>query len=189
MPSITNARNSRHTPSNPMRYNIMVVQRAGLETEVMLTFIVLLGILAFVAWPYAVVYRLNRAVMANDRHELERLLDLDAIRQHLKQQLDQNIEDSTEQLDNLVVSFLRGGVKEIGAISLESIDAEWVQAVIRAAHQNSKAPRQGWLGCFSFACFDRPTRFLVRAGELGQHPVHLYLALRHGQWRVSGVFI
>jgi len=155
----------------------------------MLVFLVLLGILAFAAWPYTVVYRLDRAVQANNRHELEKLLDLVAIRQHLKQQLDQNIEDHTEQLDNLVFRFLRGGVKEIGAVSLEAIDADWVQAVLTTAQHNAPASRRRLLGCFSFACFERPTRFLVRAGELGNHPVHLYLALRRGQWRVSGVFV
>jgi hypothetical protein len=155
----------------------------------MLAFLILLGILAFVAWPYTVVYRLDRAVLAHDRRELEKLLDLVAIRQQLKQQLDQNIEDYTEQLDNLVLRFLRGGVKEIGAVSLEAIDADWVQAALLAAQQNPPAPRRRLLGGFSFACFERPTRFLVRAGELGNHPVHLYLALRQGQWRVSGVFV
>lgn len=155
----------------------------------MLAFLVLLGILGFVIWPYSVVYRLDQALLAGDNSELEKLLDLPAIRQQLKQQLDQNIEGYTEQLDNLVLRFLRGGVKEIGAISLETIDADWVQAALQAPQQQLSKPRKGLLGGFTFACFESPTRFLVRAGELGKNPVHLYLTLRRWQWRVTAVFV
>jgi hypothetical protein len=158
-------------------------------TEVMLTLLVLVGALTYIAWPYTVVYRLDRALRARDRRALEQLLDLAAICQQLKQQVDQNIEHSTDQFDNLVLRFLRGGVKELSAVSLDAIDAVWVEAVLRAAQPSVPDGRRGLLGGFTFACFERPTRFLVRAGELGTQPVHLYLTLRQGQWRVSGVFV
>jgi hypothetical protein len=42
---------------------------------------------------------------------------------------------------------------------------------------------------FAFACFETPTRFLVRAGTLDKNPVHLYLTLQRWQWRVTTVFV
>jgi hypothetical protein len=156
----------------------------------MLSILLILGILAFVAWPYYTVYRLDQALLANDQGELERLLDLEAIRRHYKELLDLNIEGLAERFDNPVFRFFRGGVKEVGGAAFASFDCDWVCETVRAAQLNSSSRRRRpVLGGFSFACFETPTRFLIRAGELGKNPVHLYLTLQQWQWRVTAVFV
>lgn len=156
--------------------------------DAMLSTLLILAILAAIAWPYYTVYRLDRALALNDRQELEKLLDLEAIRRQLRQVLDQNIEGMVERYDNLLFKFLRGGVKEVGGTAYDALDDDWFRDTVLTAQRRSNS-RRSLLGGFSFACFERPTRFLIRAGDLGKNPVHLYMTLKHWRWRVTAVFV
>jgi hypothetical protein len=151
--------------------------------------IVTLVILAYLAWPYYVLWRLDRAIAENRISELARLLDLAAIRRQFQALWEADVTGVAEQFDNPVFRFLRGGVKEVGAGMFEAIDEAWVRECVLMAQQNEAAPRRPFLGGFAFACFERPTRFLVRAGALGKNPVHLYLTLHGWQWQVTAVFV
>ncbi len=130
-------------------------------------FLLILAVLAYVAWPYYTLWRLDQALTKNDLDELVKQFDLTAIRHHL----------------------LQDGVKEGGAAALDAIDASWVRERLLTAQVIEAAPPRPVLGGFAFACFERPTRFLVRSGALGKNPVHLYLTLQGCQWRVTAVFV
>ena len=114
---------------------------------------------------------------------------MEAIRQQFKHILDQNIEGVVERYDNPIVRFMRGGVKELSASALDSIDLDWVRNTVLAAQRYPGASGPQLLGGFSFACFEAPGRFLIRAGRLGQDPIHLYMTLRNWQWRVTAIFV
>lgn len=154
-----------------------------------MSLILMLAVLAYLAWPYYTVIRLDRAITLNDPGELERLIDLAAIRRQFKQLLEQNIEGFADRFDNPVFRFLRGGVKEVGASAFDAIDHDWVREAVLGAQRVEDAPRRRLLGGFSFAFFETPTRFMVRAGALGNNPVHLYLTLQQWQWRVTAMFV
>ncbi len=152
-------------------------------------FLLVLAVLAYVAWPYYTLWRLDQALTGNDLSGLVKRLDLTAIRRHFHQLWEQHIAGVAEQFDNPVFRFLRGGVKEVGAAAFDAIDASWVRERLLTAQVIEAAPPRPVLGGFAFACFERPTRFLVRAGALGKNPVHLYLSLQGCQWRVTAVFV
>ena len=154
----------------------------------MLTFLLVVGVLGYIAWPYYTVYRLDRALVENDEQELKKRIDLDAIRLQFKQKLDRQIEGVAEGYDNPILKFLRGGVKELGSTSMEAIDYEWLRETIRTAQISRRARPHPLLGRFSFAFFESPGRFLIRAGELGENPVHLYMTFQPWQWRVTALF-
>ncbi len=154
-----------------------------------MSLILVLAVLAYVVWPYYTLWRLDQALTGNDLSELVKRLDRTAIRRHFQQLWEQNIEGVAEQFDNPVFRFLRGGVKEVGAAAFDAIDESWVRERLLTAQQIAAAPRRPVLGGFAFACFETPTRFLVRAGTLGKNPVHLYLTLQGWQWRVTAVFV
>jgi hypothetical protein len=154
-----------------------------------MSLIIVLAVLVYLAWPYYTLWRLDQALTDNDLSELARRLDLAAIRHHFQQHWERNIEGVTEPFDNPVFRFLRGGVKEVGTAAFDNIDENWVREAILAAQHTEAAPRRPLLGGFAFACFETPTRFLVRAGTLEKNPVHLYLTLQGWQWRVTTVFV
>jgi hypothetical protein len=153
----------------------------------MLTSLLILLVLGFLAWPYYMVYRLDRALALNDRREMEKLIDLESVRRQFKRLLDEDIEGVTVQFDNPVFKFLRGGVKELSAATFDAVDYDWIREAILTAESHQR--RRPGIGRFSFACFESPTRFLIRAGELGKNPIHLYMTLRNWQWRVTALFV
>ena len=155
----------------------------------MISSLIVLIVLAFVVWPYIQLSRLGRAIDENDVHSLRRLVDVEAIRRQLKGIIDQHIEGATERYDNPIIRFVRGGVKEISASSLESVDLEWVRNTLFAARHYPGSRGSQLLGGFSFAFFEAPTRFVIRAGKLGQEPIHLYMTLKDWKWRVTAVFV
>ncbi len=156
----------------------------------MLSTLVILLALAFILWPYIQLKRLGEAIDENDERELRRLVDEDEIRHRLRQIVDRNIEDVTERYDNPIIRFVRGGVKELSGSALDVVDLEWVRNTLYAARRHPGGYYGSPLmGGFSFAFFESPTRFLVRAGRLGEEPIHLYMTLRNWQWRVTAVFV
>jgi hypothetical protein len=155
----------------------------------MISSIIVLIVLAFVAWPYVQLNRLGRAIDENDEHELRRLVDVEAIRRRFKGIIDQNIEGVTERYDNPIIRFVRGGVKELSGSSLESVDVAWVRNTLFAARHYPGNQGPQLLGGFSFGFFEAPSRFLIRAGKLGQEPIHLYMSLKDWKWRVTAVFV
>ncbi len=155
----------------------------------MLFSILMVLVLAFVAWPYFQLNRLGRAIDNNDELELRRLIDVEAIRHEFKTIIDQNIEGVTQRYDNPIVRFMRGGVKELSGSALDSVDLAWARDTLFAARQDSGGGGFQLLGGFSFAFFETPTRFLVRAGRLGRDPIHLYMTMRDWKWQVTAVFV
>jgi len=153
----------------------------------MMTLLFLL-LIVYIAWPYVAVYRLDRALAVNDRDELVKLIDVDAIRRQLRGRLDREIEGVAERYDNPIFRFLRGGAKELTSTTFEDIDYEWVREFVQETQRRSATQRRPVLGSFSFAFFESPRRFLIRVGEMGENPVHLRMTLQGWQWRVSALF-
>ncbi len=155
----------------------------------MLVSIVILLVLAYLIWPYYQLNQLGRALDVNDEYTLRKCLDLDAIQRGVKGIVDKNIEGVGENYDNPVVKFLRGGVKELSGSALDFVDFEWVRDTLLGAREQPGARGPQWLGGFSFAFFEAPNLFLVRAGRLGENPVHLHMTLQNWRWRVTAVFV
>ncbi len=149
-----------------------------------LGYLILVLILAYGIWPYYHLYALDRAVIANDREALERLVDIDSVRAEAKRSLVGDVDDS----GNLISGWLLDGVQRLGRQAVDSmVNLDWVRNILsRTDVTTNTSP--GFIRNVSYAFFERPTQFLVRIGELGQHPVHVRLQFRHWSWRVTAVY-
>lgn len=143
---------------------------------------------AFVAWPYVDLFRLDRALMENNQEVLEAIVDLDAVRKAHKASLERQVNQTVGQ-GNAVSDILRRGAKWLGENAVNTvIDLNWVREALRWRRDGPPDAYPSIISETSFAFFESPSRFLVRIGDLGQHPIHVRMALEDWHWRVVGIY-
>jgi hypothetical protein len=158
----------------------------------MLRFFSFLFTLMFAAaliWPYYTLYRLDSALSANHLPTLQKMVDLAAVQAAHKHALSQTLPHhfGAQDNDNPLVGLLRQGLGATGNMAVDyRIDLDWVRVSLYSVEGQHAAP--GLLSALSFAFFESPTRFLVRLGNLGEHPVHFYLTLQDWNWRVTAIY-
>jgi hypothetical protein len=146
--------------------------------------LLLLSALAYLAWPYATLWRLDRALVSDDRAALAALIDLDAVRTALARWLDKGIKEAPLSPSDDFIDWLERGIRRDGTAILERrVSLEWVRNRLLAR----SPPGSGIFPPMTYAFFEGPTRFAVRLGEPGQSPMHLTLSLDGLSWRVTGL--
>lgn len=139
-------------------------------------------ILAFLAWPYVNVYRLSSAAAAGDQATLSNLIDLESVREVRQKQLEQQINNtvsSTGMQAGGVVSDILQGIGNLAAN--QQVDMVWVQQQMQGA--------QGPLwSSMNHAFFESPTRFVVRKGKLGENPTFIEMTMQDWYWRVTAIY-
>ncbi len=158
----------------------------------------LLALVAFTllgafAWPYVTLYRLHRAVEQGDRHALAALVDMEAVRNAMKERLVARADRTLGPGEGPILGWIREGVRQVGGRAVElAVDLEWVEETLRTrSYPSGQAP--GLLDDVGYAAFEDWDRFRVRLdshpGE-GERPssLHLILTLEDGQWRVTDIF-
>ncbi len=149
--------------------------------------LVIVLLLAFVSWPYYQLWRLDQAVVANDRQALTELVNLVAVREQIKRRLNKEVDSAVGDVSNSFINWLQDGIHRMGADAVDRlVTLDWVreQLLSKSARQVSA----GFIDQISYAFFDRPERFLVRIGELGGEPVHFHLSLEDFRWRVTSLY-
>ena len=148
-------------------------------------FIILL--LAFLAWPFTAIYRLDQALIENDRQALERLVDVESIQQQIKRKMNKNVESTIGDVSNSFVEWLQNGIQDLGNDAIESmVNLDWVLTQLRAKNPDNR--RGGFIDHLSYAFFDGHDSLLLRIGELGENPVHARLTLQNTEWRISAIY-
>ncbi|MES9969259.1 MAG: DUF2939 domain-containing protein [Candidatus Thiodiazotropha sp.] len=143
--------------------------------------------LAFLIWPYTAVYRLDKALQADDQQALSELIDLTAVRDQIKRKLNKNVESSIGDVSNSFIDWLQGGIQRMGADAVERmVDIQWVVSQLRS--HNHKPDQGGFLERMTYAFFDGPDRLLLRIGDWDDNPVHAHLSLQGVQWRITAVY-
>ncbi len=148
---------------------------------------VLLVLLGYGAWPYVYLYRLDRALMENDRQTLATLVDLDSIRATRNRLLNQKVE-KTVGGEGQIQDMVRSSARWLGNAVEATIDLDWVRKTLRWREPEGEDGYPSIISHATFAFFDAPARFLVRIGPLGENPVHLRMALRDWDWRVTEIY-
>ncbi len=143
--------------------------------------VLILAMLVYVAWPYAYVYRIDKALTESDRGTLKRLVDLGAIRSEIKRNIDRDMDTALGAGPDGVLGWLKSKISEIGERAIdESIDLGWVSRVLTAdgplRQQTTHAFFESW------------NEFVIRLGELGQEPVHVRMTLSGGNWRITAIY-
>lgn len=121
-----------------------------------------LVLLVYLGWPYAYVYRIDKALTENDRATLNRLVDLDAIRAEIKHNIDRDMDTALGVDSDGVLGWLKSKVAQIGERAIdESIDLVWVSRMLTT----NGAFRQQTTHAF----FESWNEFVVRLGELARN--------------------
>jgi len=151
--------------------------------------VLLLFFLAYIAWPYITILRLDRALTSNDAATLEHLINLDAVQQEFKNRMHQGLQGAVGQEGNPMLEFLRGGISQLGGSAIEQmVTIDWVRAQLLSKSDPGSASTPSLLGPLSFAFFESFDRFLIRIGQLGDNPVHARMRLQDWDWRVVAVY-
>ncbi len=146
-------------------------------------FLVFLALIAYVAWPYYDLMRLERAVLYNDRALLSELVDVDQVRSHIKRRF----EHATGRKSDPVLGWAKGGLAALNSEVIDrTVNQEWVRETL--LERVDGKGREGLFPGVSFAFLDAPTRLLVRFGEWGEGALHLYLTLEDWRWRVTALY-
>ena len=154
-----------------------------------LCLLLVLALAVAVAWPYVYLYRLDRALLENDRATLAALVDMERLRANHKAALEHRIERTVGR-EGPVARMAREGARWINEQAADRvIDLDWVRERLRRPEGGAAEDAYpSILRHTRFAFYDSPTTFLVRIGELGRDPVHLRMGLRDWEWRVQGIY-
>jgi hypothetical protein len=141
--------------------------------------------LVYLAWPYAALWDLSRAVAAADPQALAARIDVAAVRDEIRKKLNKDAPSTIGKLSDPFILWLERGIRRLGTGALdELVTLDWVRERLSA-----DAPAgQGLLRQVSYAFFDSPAGFRVRLGAPGQAQVHFRMALEGLQWRVTAVY-
>jgi hypothetical protein len=160
------------------------IRRVRRRRALPLVVLVLLGV-AYFCWPYFTLWRLDRALVRNDRETLGELVDLDAVRGELARKLNKEAKSALGPPSDAFIAWLEQGIRRNGTAALDRrVDLDWVRERLL-----SRAPLDQGMGpSLTRAFFDDPLHFSVRLGHLGRSPVLLRLTFDGLRWRVTSVY-
>ncbi|MCG6862099.1 MAG: DUF2939 domain-containing protein [Chromatiaceae bacterium] len=156
----------------------------------LLGYLVFFALIAFVAWPYYHVYRLDDALGKDDMQELEQLVDVPAIRRNYKERLEGGlgIQPGPQDPGSALV-WLQQNLRRLGDSALEqAITLKWARDTLKesAARATDRQPPYFMAG-ITFAFFESYDSFIIRLGELGRNATHVRMRLRDKTWRVTDI--
>ena len=152
--------------------------------------LLVLALLAYAAYPYFSLWRLDRALIRNDTAVEAKLIDLAAIQAQVKDSVKKETDRMIGQGDDDVTRFFREGAETLTQQAVTRlVDRNWVRTRLRRDGQpGDHKPFPGLLNHVSHAFFERWDRFGVRLGELGDDPVHVQWRFEDWRWRVTAIY-
>jgi hypothetical protein len=147
--------------------------------------------MAYVAYPYVTLYRLGQAIRGGDAVALPTMVNWDAVREGIKEDICDMVVDqppqakTSGQLPPFGAGFVRG-------IATNVIDKQVTpEALAQAARQpERKQVSAGAEVQVSWAFFASPSTFMVDLNAPGQAtPIRLQMNLREGAWHVTRVWL
>lgn len=155
-----------------------------------LGYLVLFALVAFGAWPYYQVFRLDEALGKDDRATLEQLIDVQAIRRNYKERLEGGLGLQTTGRDaGSALAWLQQNLQRMGDAALQqTITLEWSRDTLKeAAARATKKQPPYFMAAVTFAVFESYDSFIVRLGELGKNATHVRMTLEDKAWRVTDI--
>lgn len=150
-------------------------------------YLVLIALIAFGAWPYYQVFRLDEALGKNDTTALAELIDVEAVRRNYQERVEGGLGLGQPQDPASAFGWLQQNLQRLGEAAIaDTITLDWVAANLReaAARASDKQPPYFMAG-IDFAFFESPDRFLIRLGELGRGETHVRMTREGLRWRVT----
>ncbi len=157
----------------------------------LLSSVLFVALLVFLAWPYYRIYQLDDVLGHADPQELAPLVDLPAVRAGVVQQLDARVQSTTGRAaQGSLLGWMHDKLRKLGSDAAEQmIDLAWVrQTLQRAAREAIAEPPYYLIKAVDYAVFEGVDSFLIRLGSLEQNPTHVRMQLRDGNWRITGIY-
>jgi hypothetical protein len=155
-------------------------------------YLLLLAIVAFGAWPYYQIFRLDQALGNNDMATLGELVDLSAIRRNYRDRLEAGLGVLPHAGDGgEVLKWLTQNLQRLGDAALDqAITLEWVRDTLKSAVARATNKKPPYLiAAVTFAFFESYDSFIIRLGELGKNATHIRMRLVHNRWRVTDIIL
>ena len=149
------------------------------------SFLLLLVLLVYGIWAYLDLFRLNHAVVYNNQERLSQLIDIQALREEMKKNFNQGLGEAPHPW----LKWFADGVQRLNHDALDRlVTIGWVRERLLSKIEGNNS--SDLFAGVSYAFFESPTRLLIRYGELGQDPIHLYLQLYpiEFRWRVNAMY-
>jgi hypothetical protein len=144
-------------------------------------------LIAYLLWPFAALWQLDRAVRAADMDALADRIDLNAVRDELKRKLNKEAASSIDTLSDPFIRWLEDGIQRMGNEAVESlVTLEWVRERLLAP--GADTPDAGFLRQIAGAYFDSPRALRLVVGKNSEHPVKVRLSLVGLTWQVTTVY-
>ena len=144
-------------------------------------------LLLFLAWPYAVLWKIDQAVRAGDTESLADLVDLSSVRAQIKKKLNKDANSSIDEVSDAFIRWLAEGIGISGSQAVDLlVTVPWIRA--RLLDHSAGDGSNGFLGQVTYAFFDAPDSFVVRIGSADSTPVWLRLALHGLHWRICALY-
>ncbi len=141
--------------------------------------------LAYIAWPYVTIWRLDRALAAGGPASLTGLVDLDAVRGEIRRKINKDSTSAIDRISDGFIDWLAQGIRSDGTDALDRlVTLEWVQDRLLS----KSTPSGGLLPAVSRALFDAPLDFSIRLGTPGAEPVFVRMRLGQLGWRVTALY-
>jgi len=159
-------------------------RRAGALGLVLVVAIAVL--LSYLAWPYAVLWRIDQAARSGDMVALADLVDVASVREEIKKKLNKDADSTIGVLSDAFIRWLEGGIEVMGSQAVDRlVSLSWVRTLLLSHGTGSG---EGFFGQISYAFFDAPDGFIARIGPASDSPVQLRLSFRGLEWRISAVY-
>lgn len=153
-------------------------------------YLFLFALVAFGAWPYYQIFRLDEALTKNDMTTLGELVDVQGIRRNFKERLEGGLGIRPQVRDpGDALAWLEQNLRRLGDTALEqAITLEWARDTLKeaAARSTNKQPPHFSSG-IAFAFFESYSSFIIRLGELGRNATHVRMTLHDNTWRVTDI--
>jgi hypothetical protein len=150
--------------------------------------IALLFLIVFFGLPYVQIYQLDNALKNNNVVELNKMIDLQAIREVQKESIQSNVKnmigsEKTKKTDAFS-NLMEQGAKMLSEAAVDSVvDIAWVKEEILKKTKGTTI-----FSSMSFAFFESPTRFMIRIGEMREKPLYIQMTLTDWTWRVTALY-
>ncbi|HUB13141.1 MAG TPA: DUF2939 domain-containing protein [Acetobacteraceae bacterium] len=146
--------------------------------------------LGYIAYPYATLYRLDRAIHTGDAAALQTLVDWSAVREGIKEDICDTIGDNSAE------TIAHGGLPAFGAsfvrgIATNTVDQQVTpKGLVDLAHHDAAGAGEHQSMRVSWAFFENPTDFIVSLNVPGQRaPLKLRMTMKDAQWQVTRVWL
>ncbi len=145
----------------------------------------LLALCAWLVWPYLTLWRLDRALIRDDRAALAPLVDLPAVRDAIRRSLNKEAGGTRGHFSDGFITWLEKAIRRRGTKALEQeVTLTWVRERLLA----NSPPGAGLGPGLSWAFFDDPLHFSVRLGGVSRAPIMVRMRITGGGWRVSALY-